>query len=143
VKRYEDTLSGQFELEFSECGVFYSRVNELCYVTKQQLDPKKGPFYTGSCFYFYNHLSCHHAAVLQQFDILPTLAKKIPQEKQGRRKRRKTGLQCAGKYHLRKMAEEHACLSSIDAGVPPRTITTGDQVICYPVSQTYNYIGLV
>jgi hypothetical protein len=44
-------------------------------VTKQQLDPKKGPFYTGSCFYFYNHLSCHHAAVLQQFDILPTLAK--------------------------------------------------------------------
>jgi hypothetical protein len=94
---------------------FYSRVNELCYLTKQQLDPKKGPFYTGSCFCFYNHLSCHHAAVLQHADILPTLAKKISQEKQARRKRRKTGLQCAGKYHLRKMVEKHARLSSIDA----------------------------
>jgi hypothetical protein len=118
-------------------------VNELCYVTKQQLDPKKEPFYTGSCFYLYNHLSYHHAAVLQHADILPTLAKKISQEKQGRRKRRKTGLQRAGKYHLRKMAEEHARLSSIDAGVPTRNITTGDRVICYPVSQTDNSIGLV
>jgi hypothetical protein len=77
VKRYEDTLSGQFELDSSERRVFYNQENELCYVTKQQLDPKKEPFYTGSCFYFYNHLSCHHAAVLQHADILPTLAKKI------------------------------------------------------------------
>jgi hypothetical protein len=91
-------------------------------VTKQQLDPKKEPFYnTDLCFYFYNHLSCHHAAVLQHADVLPTLAKKISQEKQGRRKRQKPGLQSAGKYHLGKMAEELALLSSIDAGVPPRS----------------------
>ncbi len=110
VKRYEDTLSGQFELGSSERHVFYNRVNELCYVTKQQLDPKKEPFYTGSCFYFYNHLSCHHAAVLQHADMLPTLAKKISQEKQGPRKSWKTGLQRTGKKHLRKM-EAKNCLS--------------------------------
>jgi hypothetical protein len=144
VKRYEETLSGQFELEFSERHVFYSQLNELWYVTKQQLDPKKEPFYMGPpCFYFYNHLSYPHAAVLQHAVVIPALAKNISQEKQGQRKRQKTGLQCAGKYHLRQMEEAHACLSSTDAGVPPRTITTGDQVICYPVSQPDNSIGLV
>jgi hypothetical protein len=138
VKRYKDTLAGQFELEFSERHAFFSQVNDLCYVTKQRLDPKKEPFYTFSCFHFYKHLSCHHAAILQHAELLPTLAKNISQEKQGRRKRQKTGLQCVGKNHLRKMAEEHAWLSSIDTSVPTRTITTGDQVICHPVSQTQN-----
>jgi hypothetical protein len=143
VKRYEDSLAGKFELESSERHVFYSRVNELCFVTKQQLDPKKEPFYTGSCFHFYNHLSCHHAAVLQYAHILPTMAKKISQEKQGRRKRRKTGLQRVNKYHLRKMAEEHARLSSVDIGVPPISTIIGHHGICYPVSQTDNSVGLV
>jgi hypothetical protein len=36
------------------------------------------------------------------------------------------------------MAEEYARLSSIDTGVPTKTITTGDQVICHPASQTQN-----
>jgi hypothetical protein len=141
VIRYEDTLAGQFELESSECCAFYSRVlNDLCYVTKQRLHPQKEPFYTGLCFHFYNHLSCHHAAVLQHAELLPTLAKKISQENQGRRKRQKTGLQrVVGKYHLRKIAEEHARLSSIDTGVQTKTSTTGDQVICHLVSQAQNY----
>ncbi len=30
VKRYEDTLLGEFELDSSERRVFYNRVNELC-----------------------------------------------------------------------------------------------------------------
>ena len=43
VKRYEEILAGQIELESSDRHVFYSQVNDLCYVTKQQLDPKKEP----------------------------------------------------------------------------------------------------
>jgi hypothetical protein len=141
VKRYEDSLAGQFELESSERRVFYIRVNELCYVAAQQLDPKKEPFYTGSCIYFYNHLSsCSFTSACW---CTAYLGQKYITGKQGRRKRQKTGLQRAGKYHLRKMAEEYARLSSIDAGAQPRTITMGDQVICYPVSQTDNSIGLV
>jgi chemotaxis methyl-accepting protein methylase len=38
---------------------------------------------------FFNHLTCNHAAVFQYADELPTLAKKISQEKQGRKKRGK------------------------------------------------------
>jgi hypothetical protein len=62
-------------------------------VTKKQLNPKQKPFFTGSCFHFYNHLTYNRAAAFQYTDELPTLAKKISQEKQGRKKRRKTGLE--------------------------------------------------
>jgi hypothetical protein len=55
-------------------------------VTKRQLDPKQKPFFTGSCFHFYKQCTCNHAAVFQYADELPTLAKKISQEKQGRKK---------------------------------------------------------
>jgi hypothetical protein len=81
---------------------------DICSVTEQD------PFCTGSCFHFYNHLSCHHRAVLQYADKLPTLAKKTSQEKQDRKKRRKTSLDCINKYHLIcKMAEQQDCLTSI------------------------------
>jgi hypothetical protein len=83
VKFYEDSLAGKFELQFSQRCLFYSRVNELCFVSKQQLDPKQEPCFTGSFFHFFNHLSCHHAVVLQYSDKLPIFAKKISQEKKG------------------------------------------------------------
>jgi hypothetical protein len=47
VKRYESSLQGEFELDYSERHFFYHRVNELCFVTKKQLDPKQKPFFTG------------------------------------------------------------------------------------------------
>jgi hypothetical protein len=75
VKRYESSLHGKFELDYSERHFFYHRVNELCFVTKKQLNPKQKPFFTGSCFHFYNHLPCNHAAVFQYAFELPTLAK--------------------------------------------------------------------
>jgi hypothetical protein len=93
VQIYESSLQGEFELDYSERHFFYHRVNELCFVTKKQLNPKQKPFFTGSCFHFYNHLTYNRAAAFQYTDELPTLAKKISQEKQGRKKRRKTGLE--------------------------------------------------
>ncbi len=130
-------MKDNFELEVTDRHMLYSRwVNDLYLVMEKDPDPKQQPFYTGSCFHFYNHLSCHHAAVLQYAEVLPTIAKKISQEKQGRRKRQKTGLQHVNKCHLRKMAEEHARLSCIDGDIPPRTIQRGNQAMCYPVSQT-------
>jgi hypothetical protein len=78
VNIYEDSLvEGNFEFESSQHNLFYNRVDDLCFVSKKQLDPKQEPFYTGSCFhFFYNHLSYHHVAVLQYADKLPVFAKK-------------------------------------------------------------------
>jgi hypothetical protein len=92
IQQYEDYMEGACELEQEDRQLLYHRVNDFCLVKKQRLNPNKDPFFTGSCFHFYNHLSCHHAAVFQFAHMLPTLAKKISQEKQGRNKRRKTGL---------------------------------------------------
>ena len=118
---------------------FYHRVNELCFVRRKQLDPKQKPFFTGSCFHFFNHLTCNHAAVFQYADKLPTLAKKISQEKQGRKKRRKTGLQRINKYQLRKMAQEQARLNSI----PTINERTPIDEMCHPVTQTEDDAYLV
>jgi hypothetical protein len=139
VNRYESSLDGEFELDYSERHFFYHRVNELCFVTKKQLDPKQKPFYTGSCFHFYNHLTCNHAAVFQYGDKLPTLAKKISQEKQGRKKRRKTGLQRANKYQLRKMAQEQARLTSIGTFDEP----SPNNEMCHPLTKTEDDAYLV
>jgi hypothetical protein len=90
VNIYESSLDGEFELDYSvEHHFFYHRVNELCFVTKKQLDPKQKPFFNGSCFHFYNCLTCNHASVFQYADKLPTLAKKISQEKRGGRSGKK------------------------------------------------------
>jgi hypothetical protein len=86
-------MEGICELEHKDRQLFYHRVNDFCLVKKQRLDPNKDLFFTGSCFHSYNHLSCHHATVFQYAHTLPTLAKKISQEKQGRKKWRKTGLE--------------------------------------------------
>ena len=142
VKFYEDSLAGNFEFQFSQRSLFYSRVNELCFVSKQQLDPKREPFFTGSCFHFYNHLSCHHAAVLQESDKLHIFAKKISQEKQGRKTRRKVGLERVNNYHLRKMAEEHARLTSIVTTTEMSPETIHGQVIPHPVIQPEDMLGL-
>jgi hypothetical protein len=64
-------------------------------VKKQHLDSNKDLASTGFCFHFYNHLSCHHEAVFQYTNKLPTLAKKISQEN-------KTGLARTNKWQLRK-----------------------------------------
>ncbi len=135
IKRYEDSLDGKFELEYKDRHLFYNRVNDLCMVTKQQLDPSKNCFYTGTCFHFYNHLSCHHAAVLQYAEKLPTLAKKISQEKQGRNKRKKTGLDRINKYHLRRMAAEQDRLTAISTPMEQsiRLMPTGEG--CHPITQ--------
>jgi hypothetical protein len=140
VQSYESSLQGDFELDYSsERHFFYHRVNELCFVTKKQLDPKQKPFFTGSCFHFYNHLTCNHAAVFQYADELPTLAKKISQEKQGRKKRRKTGLERPNKYQLRKMAQEQARLTSIGTFNNP----SPNHEMCHPITQTQEEAYLV
>ncbi len=139
VNRYESSLDGEFELDYSERHFFYYRVNELCFVTKKQLDPKQKPFFTGSCFHFYNHLTCNHAAVFQYADELPTLAKKISQEKQGRKKRRITGLERPNKYQLRKMAQEQARLTSIGTFDNP----SPNHEMCHPITQTQDKAYLV
>ena len=139
VNRYESSLDGEFELDYRERHCFYHRVNELCFVTKKQLDPKQKPFFTGSCFHFYNHLTCNHAAVFQYADKLPTVAKRISQEKQGRKKRRKTGLQRANKYQLRKMAQEQARLTSIGTFEEP----SSNNEMCHPITQTEEEAYLV
>jgi hypothetical protein len=110
IKRYEESMEGIFELGDEDRALFYNRVNDLCLVKKQSLDPNKDAFYTGSCFHFYNHLSCHHAAVFQYADKLPTAANKISQEKQGRKSRRKTGVERRNKWQMSKMAEQQAFL---------------------------------
>jgi hypothetical protein len=114
-------------------------VNELCFVTKKQLDPKQKPFFTGSCFHFYNHLTCNHAAVFQYADELPTLAKKISQEKQGRKKRQKTGLERPNKYQLCKMAQEQARLTSIGTFDNP----SPNHEMCHPITQMQDEAYLV
>jgi hypothetical protein len=139
VQRYESSLQGEFELDYSERHFFYHRVNELCFVTKKQLDPKQKPFFTGSCFHFYNHLTCNHAAVFQYADELPTLAKKMSQEKQGRKKRRKTGLERPNKYQLRKVAQEQARLTSIGTFYNP----SPNHEMCHPITQTQDEAYLV
>jgi hypothetical protein len=40
VNRYQSSLDGKFEFGYPEGLSFYHRVNELCFVTKKQLDPK-------------------------------------------------------------------------------------------------------
>jgi hypothetical protein len=47
--------------------------------------------YCGSCFDFYNHLSCHHAAIFQYKSCLPELAHKIPQSRGSNIRRSKKG----------------------------------------------------
>ena len=131
---YEASLSGHFEMECSQRHLFYSRVNELCFVSKKKLDPNRDAFFTGSCFHFYNHLSCHHAAILQYSDKLPTFAKKISQEKEVRKTRRKVGLDRVNNYHLRKMAEEHERLASIVTNNESLT-NDGMTNICHPITQ--------
>ena len=141
ITEYEDSLLGKFELDYSKRHLFYNRVNDLCFVKKERLDPNQEPFYTGTCFHFYNHLSCHHAAVFQYANTLPTFAKKISQEKGGRKKRRKTGLERINKYHLRKMAEqqdrltsvcvEHDVSCNVEDGIP---LHNGP--ICHPITIT-------
>ena len=123
IQGYDKSLNGKFELGTPERETFYNRVNDLCFVIKKQLDPNQDSFYTGSCFHFYNRLSCHHAAVLQYADKLPTYAKKISQEKQGRNSRRKTGLERINKGQLRRMAEQQAHLSGIDTLEDPSSVT--------------------
>jgi hypothetical protein len=135
IKRYEDSLDGKFELEYKDRHLFYNRVNDLCMVTKQQLDPSKNCFYTGTCFHFYNHLSCHHAAVLQYAEKLPTLAKKISQEKQGRNKRKKTGLDRINKYHLRRMAAEQDRLTAISTPMEQSIMLMPTGEGCHPITQ--------
>jgi hypothetical protein len=139
VQFYEDSLAGKFQFQFSQRRLFYSRVNELCFVSKQQLDPKREQFFTGSCFHFNNHLSCHHAAVLQYPDKLPIFAKKISQE---RKTRRKIGLEHVNNYHSCKMAEEQACLMSIVTTTERSPETTYCQVIPHPVTQPEDMLGL-
>jgi hypothetical protein len=83
VKRYESSLQGEFELDYSEQHFFYHRVNELCIVTKKQLDPKQKSFFTGSCFHFYNHLKCNHAAVSQYVMSYLPLRKRYHRKNRG------------------------------------------------------------
>jgi hypothetical protein len=43
VNRYESSLDGQFELDYSERHFFHHKGNELCFMTKKQLNPKQKP----------------------------------------------------------------------------------------------------
>jgi hypothetical protein len=137
INQYQDSMEGIFELEIKDRELFYHRVNDFCMVKKQRLYPNRGPFFTGSCFHFYNHLSCHHAAVFQYANKLPTLAKKISQEKQGRTKRRKTGLAGTNKWQMRKMAEQQDRLTSISSMLarPLVGMTTTRSDYCQPITQ--------
>jgi hypothetical protein len=113
IQQYEDSLEGIFELDIKDIELYYHQVNDLCMVKKQGLDPNKDPFFAGTCFHFYNHLSCHHATVFQYAHTLPALAKKISQEKQGKHKRHTTNLthrskwqMANSKWQVRKMVEQ-------------------------------------
>ncbi len=134
IQQYEDSMEGIFELDNKDRQLFYHRVNDFCMVKKKRLDPNKDPFFTGSCFHFYNHLSCHHAAVFQYAHTLPTLAKKISQEKQGRNKRRKTGLERRNKWEMRKMAEQQDRLNS-SMQTEQRAGKTSTSGYCHPITQ--------
>jgi hypothetical protein len=62
------------------------------------------------------------------------------QEKQGRKKRRKTGLQQADKYQLHKMAQEQARLTSIGTFDKP---SAPNHEMCHPITQTEDEAYLV
>jgi hypothetical protein len=134
IQKYEDSMEGICELEHKDRQLFYHRVNDICLVKKQRLNPNKYPFFTGSCFHFYNHLSCHHALVFQYAHTLPILAKKLSQEKQGRNKRRKTSLGRKNKWQMRKMAEQQDRLNS-STQTKQRAEKTATSGYCHPITQ--------
>jgi hypothetical protein len=63
----------------------------------------------------------------------------ISQEKQGRKKRRKTGLEQPNKHQLRKMAQEQARLTSIGTFNNP----SPNNEMCHPITQTQDEAYLV
>jgi hypothetical protein len=101
--------------------------------------PFSGPFFTGSCFHFYNHLTCNHAAVFPVCWWATYPCEKDITGKQGRKKRRKTGLERPNKYQLRKMAQEQARLTSIGTFDNP----SPKHEMCHPITQTQDEAYLV
>jgi hypothetical protein len=122
--------------------MFYNRANNLCFVIKKQHHLQHEPFYAGSCFHFYNQLSSHHSAVLQYADKLPMFVKKTSQKKQGRKKRRKTRLDCINKCHLCKMVEPQAYLTSISILNEPLPRLLATTAHCLPITQPDGLPGL-
>jgi hypothetical protein len=91
IDMYVKTMNGKFEGTFENRHLFVERVDDLCFVRKHKLSSKHPEMYCGSCFDFYNHLSCHHAAIFQYKSSLPELAHKIPQSRGSNERRRKKG----------------------------------------------------
>ena len=92
VDLYIKTLKGEFEGTFQNRQMFVERVDDVCFVRKLKLCSKHPAFYCGSCFDFYNHLTCHHAAIFQYRDALPQCAHKLPQRRNAVSRRNKKGM---------------------------------------------------
>jgi len=91
IELYVKTMQGKFEGTFENRHTFVERVDDLCFVRKQKLSSKHPEMYCGSCFDFYNHLTCHHSAIFQYESCLPELAHKIPQSRASVIRRGKKG----------------------------------------------------
>jgi hypothetical protein len=89
--KYEKAMSGEFNGDFKHRHEFFESVDDLCFVQKQKLSSHHPEFYCGSCFDFYNHLTCHHAAIFQYQAILPMAAKKLPTTRGAVQRRRARG----------------------------------------------------
>ena len=76
-EKYEKAMRGEFEGNFKNRHDFFESVDDVCFVKKQKLCSRLDEFYCGSCFDFYNHLTCHHAAIFQYQTTLPVAATKL------------------------------------------------------------------
>jgi hypothetical protein len=113
VDLYQKSLLGEFEGTFDQRHLFVERVDDLCFVRKLKLSKKHPEFYCGSCFDFYNHLSCHHAAIFQYKTCLPTLSHKIPQSRGSVMRRLKKGRDRLQRAKEKRLTRSQA--SSIEA----------------------------
>jgi hypothetical protein len=92
VDLYVKTLKGEFDGTYENRHQFVERVDDVCFVRKTKLSKIDPAFYCGTCFDFFNHLNCHHAAIFQYQDTLPGRAHKLPQRRNAVNRRNKKGM---------------------------------------------------
>jgi hypothetical protein len=106
-KKYGQAMNGQFEGDFTNRHEFFESADDVCFVRKQKLCSRLEEFYCGSCFDFYNHLTCHHAAIFQYKNTLPMVANKLATTRGAvRRRREKGGKNRIEKAKHRRLARE-------------------------------------
>jgi hypothetical protein len=137
IFNYEKSLAGEFESDYASRSTFFGRVNGFCFVdrsgTTTTSDNKEATFFRGTCFQFYNYCWCPHAAVVQYDELLSVHARKLPDQKNAKARKRVFGQ----KWHdeIRKDAEYQRQANKMEAPVDKNTSNTAE-LMAPQISQT-------